>query len=267
MTTHEAIPPPRSLWRTAEAVRMGWLECTANLPPATLLAATLPRGVLQIVFFTTLATVLVGPEHREYAFVGALVLALSGTNALDVISVPLADKAYSTFWRVRTGVVPVTTVLVARSLPYLLVGFCLFLVEAAIAAPLLGQTALAVRMLPWLWIFMVMTGTFGILVLATAALTISKRADVLAPNVLAYLTLLGSGAVVPPGRVGWIDAIGSVLPMRHGLAAVHAAMAGRPWLGELGLELLVGAGCAGLAVLVIRIQSYRASRHGHDDFL
>jgi len=266
LTTHELTPPYRSLWRAVEAVRIGWLERAANLPPVTLLTATLPRGVMQIVFFTMLGGVLVGPEHREYAFVGALVLALSGTNSLDVISVPLADKAYGTFWRVRTAAVPVATVLIARSLPYLLVGFCMFLAEAAIAALILGHADLALRMLPWLWIFAVMSGTFGVLVLATATLTISKRADVLAPNVLAYLTLLGSGAVVPPGQVGWIDAIGSVLPMRHGLAAVQAAMDGRPWLGQLGLELLVGAGCAVVAVLVIRVQTHRASRHGHDDF-
>jgi ABC-2 type transport system permease protein len=247
-------------------VRIGWLECFANLPPSTMLAATLPRGVLQIVFFTVLGGVLAGPQHREFAFVGALVLALTGTNILDVVSVPLSDKANGTFWRIRTGAVPVTAVLVARSLPYIVVGFGLFLAEAAVAAPVLGLTGFAVRMLPWLWIFAVMAYTFGILVLAAAALTISKRADVLAPNVLAFLTLLCSGAVVPPGRVGWIDAIGTVLPVRHGLAAIHAATNGRPWLAELGLELAVGVACAVLTVLVVRIQTHRASRHGHDDF-
>lgn len=268
MTSLDATLGRRSplTWRTVEAVRLGWLEYVTLNPPLTLLTATLPRGVLQIVFFTVFGGVIAGPEHRAYVFVGALALALSGTNVSGVANVPIADKHYATFWRVRTGALPSTITLIARAASYPVVGFGLLLAEAAIAAPILGLTGFAVRMLPWLWIYALMACTLGIVGLAAATLTIGKRADVLAPNVLAYLIVLCSGAFLPPGRVGWIDAIGSVLPARHGLAAVHAAIDGRPWLAQVGLEIVVGVAFTVLTALVVLLQTRRASRLGHDDF-
>jgi hypothetical protein len=89
---------------------------------------------------------------------------------------------------------------------------------------------------------------------------------VLAPNLLGYLTILCSGAFLPPGQVGWVDAVGSVLPVRHGLAAVHAGLAGRPWLTEALLELTICLASAVLGVLAVLLQTRRATRHGHDDF-
>jgi len=235
-------------------------------PPFAVAAATLPKGVLQIVFFTLLGGVVAGPEQRQYAFVGGLALALTTTNVVTVISVPFADKYFSTFWRVRTGALPAVSVLYARAVPYLGVALGLFLVEAAIAAGLLGLGPLALRLLPWLWIFVIMAGGYAMLGIAAATLTIAKRADAIAPNVLGYLTMLCSGAFLPPGQVPWVDAIGSVLPVRHGLAAIHAALDGRPWLNEALLELTICVVSAGLGVLAVAIQSRRAARHGHDDF-
>ncbi|MEV4496140.1 ABC transporter permease [Micromonospora arborensis] len=266
MTTHERAPASLSLWRTAEAVRFGWREYAANYPPAATAFATVPKGVLQIVFFTVLGGVVAGPDHRQYAFLGGLVIALSTTNTVNVINVPFGDKYHATFWRIRTGDMPVAAVLYARAVPYLAVGFGLFLVEAAIAAALLGMSDLALRVLPWLPLFALMACGYALLGLAAATLTIAKRADVLAPNLLGYLTMLCSGAFLPPNQVGWIDAIGSVLPVRHGLAAVRAGMAGRPWLTEALLELAICLVAAVLGLLAVTVQTRRATRHGHDDF-
>lgn len=114
MTSHDTAPAGRAAaparaslaWRAAEAARMGWLEYRVVETPAGLLGATLPRGVLQILFFTTLAGVLAGPGHREYAFAGSLVLVLSGTNVNGVVAVPVLDKQYATFARVRPARCP-----------------------------------------------------------------------------------------------------------------------------------------------------------------
>ncbi|AXL91487.1 hypothetical protein C4J65_26730 [Streptomyces sp. CB09001] len=261
-----ATPRALPLWRAAEAARMGWLEYRAVQTPAGLLGATLPRGVLQILFFTTLAGVLAGPGHREYAFAGSLVLALSGTNVNGVVAVPVLDKQYATFARVRTGALSPTVTQIARALPYPVMGWLLLVVQGAIAAPLLGMTDFALRLLPWAWVYALMALTLSVLGLAGATMTVGRRADVVAPNILVYLVMLCSGAIVPPGRVGWVDAVGQVLPARHGLDAVRAATAGRPWLGDLGLEAAAGTGFTVLAAVSILVQARRASRHGHDDF-
>jgi ABC-type multidrug transport system permease subunit len=261
-----AAARPSRVWQAAEAARMGWLEYRALRRPRTLLATTLPRGVLQILFFTTLSGVLAGPGQREYAFTGALVLALSGSNVNGVVAVPVLDKQYATFARVRIGMPSPTVTQIARALPYPVMGWLLLLVEAAIAAPLLGMTGFALKLLPWAWVYAVIALTLSVLGLAGATMTVGKRADVLAPNVLSYLVMLCSGAIIPPGRVGWVDAIGQVLPARHGLEAIHAGMDGRPWLGDLALEVVAGVGFTVVAALSILIQARRASRFGHDDF-
>ncbi|MFF7341855.1 ABC transporter permease [Streptomyces sp. NPDC008163] len=267
MTSLEAAAArPSRAWWAAEAARMGWLEYRALRSPRSLLAATLPRGILQILFFTTLAGVLAGPGHREYAFAGSLVLALSGSNVNGVVAVPVLDKQYATFARVRTGRPSPTVTQLARALPYPVMGWLLLLLQASIAAPLLGLTGFALRLLPWAWVYAVIALTLSVLGLAGATMTVGKRADVLAPNVLSYLVMLCSGAIVPPGRLKWVDAIGQVLPARHGLDAIRAGLAGRPWLADLGLEILAGAGFTVIAALSILLQARRASRLGHDDF-
>jgi hypothetical protein len=266
LTTHDQAPARLSGWRAAEAVRLGWRDHNSTYTPAAVFFATLPKGVLQIVFFTVLGGVVAGPEHRDYAFIGGLALALTTTNVVTVISVPFGDKYFSTFWRIRTGDMPVAAVLYARALPYLGVAFALFLAEGAIAAGILGRWDLAVRVVPWLWIFAIMASGYAMTGIAVATATIAKRADALAPNILGYLTMLCSGAFLPPGQVGWVDAIGAVLPVRHGLAAVHAAMGGRPWLTEAMLELVVCLASALLGVFAVNVQARGAARHGHDDF-
>lgn len=267
MTSRDTAPARASLaWQAAEAARMGWLEYRALRTPLRLIAATLPRGVLQILFFTTLAGVLAGPGHREYAFAGALVLALSSTNVNGVVAVPVLDKQYATFSRVRTGTLSPTITQIARALPYPAMGWVLLIAQAAIAAPVLGMTDFALRLLPWVWVYALIALTLSVLGLAGATMTVGRRADVLAPNVLTYLVMLCSGAFVPPGRVWWVDAIGQVLPARHGLDAIRAGMNGRPWLADLGLEVVAGIGFTVLAMLAILIQARRASRLGHDDF-
>jgi len=54
--------------------------------------------------------------------------------------------------------------------------------------------------------------------------------------------------VVPVGRLPWLDDVGRFLPLRNGLLAVRAIIAGRLWGAHLLLELLVGAAWAALAV-------------------
>jgi ABC-type multidrug transport system permease subunit len=254
------------LWQTGEALRQGWREFLAFNPPQTLVAATLPRGVLQIVFFTLLGHTVSGGLGREQAFLGALVLTLSGTNVTAIANVPLADKFFGTFWRIRTGRLPTAMVVVSRAWPYPVVGFVLLVAEALAAAALMGMWGLALHLLPWLWLLALMSLTFALVAIAWATLTIGRRADVLAPNLLAFAVVLFSGAVIPPGRLGWVDAIGTVMPTRHGLAALRAALDGRPWASQAWEEILLGAAYAIGVILAVRFHEGRAQRLGLDDF-
>lgn len=256
----------REWWRLAEVLRLGWFEYRTENPWSVVAKTLVPRVVLQTVFFTLLGEVIAGPGHREYAFVGGLALALTATNIVGISGVLVADKDSATFWRVRTGRLPAALVFFARSAPYPVAGFALLLLNLAVVAPLTGLVAEGVRLLPLLGLYALMSVTVAAAGVATAGLSVGKRADVLATNVLSYLVMLCGGVFLPPGRLWWVDAIGTVLPVRHGLAAVHAALDGRPWAGEALAELAVGAAWAVVAVLVISVQVRRARANGHDDF-
>jgi len=258
-----AVP---AVWRVAEMLRLGWREYLAANPPRLMLSATAPRFLLQTLFFTVLGNVVAGHGQREFAFVGGLALALAGTNVVNVSNVPVTDKQYATFWRIRAGRVSPAIVFLARSAPYPLAGFALLVVDAALIGPLTGLGSLSLRLLPLAGVYALISVTTTVAGLAAASLAIGRHADILVTNLMAYLIILSSGGFLPPGRVAWIDDLGAVLPVTHGLAAIRSALAGRPWAGQVALELLVGLGWTVLATAAITWQAHRARRLGHDDY-
>jgi ABC-2 type transport system permease protein len=146
------------------------------------------------------------------------------------------------------------------------VGFATAVVTLAVVAPAAGIVWLGPPLVPLLLCLALLALTTSAIGLAGAAFAVGRRADVLVGNLLAYLTMLSSAALVPPGRIRWVDLLGSLLPMRHGLAALRASQAQQPFAAQLGAEVVVGAGWLAVAWIVVRIQVHRAHVHGHDDF-
>jgi ABC-type multidrug transport system permease subunit len=253
-------------WRIGEVTRFGCYEFMAVNPPGIVAGTVLPRMVLQTLFFTLLGSVVAGPEQRRYAFVGGLVMALSMTNVLYVTQVPVADKEFATFWRARTGRLHPIVVFLARALPYPVAGFVVVVVSAIIAAPLTGLTGLAVSLAPLCGIYLLISFTSTAAGLAAGALSVGRHAEVLYSNLMAYVIMLCSGVFLPPGRVAVIDAIGQVLPARHGVAGTPAALQGRPFLAQVIGEAATGAGWLAAMALIVVVQMRRAERQGHDDF-
>lgn len=253
-------------WRAREAAGVGWRLFLAENPPRVLFWATGLRGVMQAVFFILLGRALVGGFDRADAFLGAMAIVIAGPNVVGVANVPLADKEFGTFWRVRTAALSPAACLAARAAAYPATAIVILLVQAGCTALLLGQVGhwlLVVRFLP---LFALMGLSAAVLGLAAATLSIGKRADVLAPNLVSYLILLGSGAFLPPGRVPWLDTIGAVVPARHALQAVRLASSGKPWVAEAALEVAVIALWSAAGLIAVRVQTARARRLGHDDF-
>ena len=213
-----------------------------------------------------LACVAGGAGQRAFAFVGALAVSLTLFTTVGVCDVPIHDKDSETFWRLRIGAVDPFVVLVARIWPYPVVAVGGAALVLLVTAPLLGLMGLAVRLIPLLPLYALMSATSTALGLAGAVLAVSRRSDVLVGNLLAYLVMISSAALVPVGSVGWLDEIGAFLPLRHGLRAVRAACAGTPFATEMLREAAVGAGWFMLAWAIFRIQGHRARRSGRDDF-
>jgi ABC-2 type transport system permease protein len=251
-------------WRLAAAT--GWRQYLQDNPPWITVTTLLPRAILQTVFVVLLCQFVGGPQLRHYASLGAVALTMMLSTGAGIADVPATDKGSGTFWRIRTGILAPFTVFVLRSWPYPVVGFATAVVTLAVVAPAAGIVWLGPALVPLLLCLALLALTTSAIGLAGAAFAVGRRADVLVGNLLAYLTMLSSSALVPPGRIGWVDLLGSVLPMRHGLAAIRAAQAHQPFAAQLGAELLVGAGWLVVAWILVRVQVHRAHVHGHDDF-
>ncbi|MBQ0983203.1 ABC transporter permease [Streptomyces sp. F63] len=254
-----------TLWRFSVVARFGWWEFRVENPPVIVLTALLPRAVLQCLFFTVLGRV-IGLADPAFAFIGSLAVILTLSGAVAVMDVPMLDKWSGTFYRIRGGRLPAFPVFLVRSLPYTGLGLLYCVVAMVVVAPLTGLTGTLPALLPWLPVYLLMAWTTSAAGLAGAALAVGRRADGLAGNLLAYLVLLASGVLLPPGRLPWVDALGTVLPVRNGLLAVRSGMAGEPWAGHLLAEAAVGAAWLLLAWLVVAWQVRRARAGGGDDF-
>ena len=82
--------------------------------------------------------------------------------------------------------------------------------------------------------------------------------------ILVPVLLLVSGANVPSDRLpDWLQAIGSALPLKHGIEAARGLVAGET-LGENGravlLELVVGLAYACVGVLLLRFFEFESRR-------
>lgn len=269
--TSEIVRPDRRILHFShiiETARFGIREFFVFQPPHIVLTTLLPRAVLQCLFFTMLGGVLGGAAGREYAFVGSLagILPLAGT--VGVSDVPAHDKWSATFYRIRTASTMQPFLLyLLRCLPFPVQGFVTVLLSLVIVAPVIGLTGTAVDLVPLLPLYFLMAMSTTAAGMAGAAFAIGRRADVFMGNLLQYLILLAGGVFLPPGRVAWVDAIGIVLPIRHGLAAVRAALAGEPWLRLVATEVAVGLGWLAATWLIVALLARRARRLGHDEYI
>jgi ABC-type multidrug transport system permease subunit len=246
--------------------RFAVAEFLAMNPPSIIATALLPRAVVQVLFFTVLGGVLSGAEGRRFAYVGGVAMILVAVLVADVGEVPVADKWAGTFGRLRTGVVHPFVLFALRSWPYPVTATVLAAVAIVLVGPLTGQAAMVLPLLSWLPVYLLTAVTASATVLAAALLALGRRADLLATNAVSFGILLAGGVFLPPGRLPVVDAVGTVLPVRHGLLAVRAGLDGRPFAGELAAEALVGAGWALVAFAVTAVQVRRARRLGIDDF-
>jgi ABC-2 type transport system permease protein len=225
----------------------------------------MPRAILQTIFVILLCKSIGGDQLGRYVFVGAVALTINLSTMVGIADVPGNDKGSGTFWRVRTARHSPFTVFILRSWPYPVVGFSTAVLTLVVVAPTLGLAS-GLDLLPVLMCLGLLAITTSAAGLASAAFAIGRRGDVLFGNLLSYLSMLGSGALVPPGRVPWVDMLGNVLPMRHGLAAIRNRQSDAPFAAQLGAELAVGIGWLAVAWALIRVQVHRARSAGHDDF-
>ncbi|MGH3655736.1 MAG: ABC transporter permease [Micromonosporaceae bacterium] len=222
------------------------------------------RACLQTAFLTLLGGYLGGTDGRDFAYVGAVGFAMTTPLLIKITDVLVADRWQGTLYRLRMGRLPVPLVVLLRSAGFVVEAGFAAMSAAVITGPLLVGPELTLRVVTGVPLLLV--ASFGLLALGltVAASAVGRRADVLLANAATLVVLLGAG-VLPYGAAG-LDAVASVLPLRHGLSALRRWLAGEPWMAELGLDVLVGCGWLAAAWAVLTVQERRARRHGLGDY-
>ncbi|MEV7811368.1 hypothetical protein AB0P05_11580 [Streptomyces flaveolus] len=253
------------VWAYAETARVGLRDHLAANPWRLSVLTSWPRGVLQCLLYTLLGAV--GTRGGEsFAFVGAVALAVAPPASVGVATVLLTDRTMGTYTRLRLGRLPTVVVLGLRSLPWLAEAMITMVLSAVCVGALIGQLPLGVRLLALWPVFLLMVTTSMAAALALTILGVGHDLEIMLGNSLVYLIIAAGGIVGSAARVPWLDDLGAVLPVRNGLLALRALLAGRPWQGHLLAEIAVGAAWAVAAWLAHRWHEKRARHDGRNAF-
>lgn len=224
--------------------------------PAMYTGTLLAGPTFQLLFFAYLGRQLQVADDRFF-IVGNAVLAASTACVFGGTMAVANERRYGTLGHVLLSPRSRTVVFWGRVLPYagnglLIAAFTLLmgvlLLGLRIPAPALPGLALALAA------GSLACGFFG---LTLGALGLRFRDVWVVSNVSAALLLLLTGVNVPrDGLPDWMITVGHLLPITHAAEAARLLAAGRGLEAAapaLGLELLVGAGYAVLAALLLKV--------------
>lgn len=255
----------RVLSVVAFATQLGWTAHRRREPWSIYWSAEVTRCILVVLFFTLVGTT-VDPGSMQFVFPGALVMALLGFTVIGISDIPMDEKWEGTFYRLRLGIVSPALLFAVRGLPLLLDGMIAVLIAAAVGIAVF-QIPMSVDAVPGAVLsLMTMAFTTSAAGLAVSALAVGRRADVIASNAFVYVLTVLSGLLVAPTEIPGLQQLSDLLPARHGVEALRAALADEPWAPQLGAELLVGVlwGIAGVVLLNVQVRN--AARRGSDDY-
>ncbi|MDH6623230.1 ABC-type Na+ efflux pump permease subunit [Streptomyces sp. LBL] len=261
---------PGPLRVTRELLRFSWRLYLAEETPQVLLLSKIPRAVLQAVFYTLLvglqpAADLDVTAARETAFTGVSAFVMCLSTVVGASGVQPLDRDERTLAPLLVGRVPVPRVLLARCLPYAAEGLLLSLVTVILAGLVLTGPATVAQLLACTGVYTVMALTSLCAGAAVGALALLGRSELLYGNAALYLILVLSGAVPAPALPGWTGTVAGLLPLTHGIEALHRSLDGEPVAGQLLAELGVGALWLAAVAGLVRLWSARTRRHGHAD--
>ncbi|MEV0898331.1 ABC transporter permease [Actinoplanes sp. NPDC049802] len=228
-----------------------------NWTTPAMYAGTLLAGpTFQLLFFAYLGRQLQVADDRFF-IVGNAVLAASTACVFGGTMAVANERRYGTLGHVLLSPRSRTVVFWGRVLPYagnglLIAAFTLFMgvLLLGLRIPVTAVPGLALALAAG----SLACGFFG---LTLGAVGLRFRDVWVVSNVSAALLLLLTGVNVPRGELpDWMIAVGQLLPITHAAQAARLLAAGRGLEAAapvLGRELLVGAGYAVLAALLLKV--------------
>lgn len=232
-------------------------EFFALYPLRDYVTAWIPRGLFQVAFFALVAQFIGGPQFAAFALVGTTAQIAYQSVFTTVTASVIREQGVGTVPMLVAAPTNPLVVFTARNAAMAAHGLLSALVPLAIALSFSGIVFEPVRVAGALIVvFLIACSSycFGLL-LGSAALWWRGYHNVLSSLAGTIVTIL-CGAYIPRQTLpDWAQALGNVLPVTHGLAALRSVMSGD--LGrtvpESGLELLIAVA----AVIAAQVALHR----------
>ncbi len=240
---------------TSYRALFGWLNPWVAVPMFVI------APLFQLLFFAYLGRA-TDVASDSYFVVGNALLAAALPGLLGTGGSVSGERYAQTLGTLLSSPANRLALFVGRTLPAIANGFAVS-AFCLISGALLLDVHIAASAVPGLILVIVVSAfSCSALGLCTGAVGLRIRDVVSLAWLFQPVLLLVSGANVPRDRLPeWLQTIGSVLPLTHGIAAARGlvgeqALSGRP----LFLELVIGLGYTGAAILLLRLFEFESRR-------
>lgn len=216
--------------------------------PSVYIPSMLIAPLFQIIFFTELGR-FSGTQQGQYFTVGNAVQ-VCAMSCLFAMGMTIAnERYYDTLGPVLATPASRAAIFLGRAWPVMLSGLFISLFGLVAGEVLLGLRLSGIAFLGILVVLLVSVASCTAFGLLLGAVGLQTREVILLANVAYFMMLLLCGVAVPRGVLpGWLDVIGSGLPLTHGIAAAHQLAAGASLTavsGSIAAEAIIGA-CYGV---------------------
>ncbi|MGW1954855.1 ABC transporter permease [Streptomyces sp. NPDC001920] len=229
--------------------------------PPMFIGTLLVGPLFQIFFFVHVGRSLGVADDRFY-LLGNTVLATSMPCVYGAIMAVANERRYGTLGAVLLSPRSRGLIWGGRVLPYAVNGLAVMTFMMLMGCLVLGLDLPATTLFGLAQVFVVAAASCALFGLALGALAVRIRDVFVISNSAFTLLILFSGANLPPDSMpGWMNAVGSFLPLHHAIEALRAVFDGASlatvWSG-LGREVAVALGYAVLAYGLLRFFEWRS---------
>ena len=257
----------RNTWRTFLAgVRASIImETTEALP--RFFGSTIPRFILQPLFFVLLAHTAGGPELARFALIGNA-MGNAAITSLVMLGVSIElEKWAGTFPLLMAVPANWLPLMIGRAMAGYLESLVGVLVTFIALTPFMAGVGLDFwRLMMAIPLMMLTTASLAGLGWLLGSITLPTRVGLLASNMVAYVMFVVCGVNFPLNALpGFLQLIGKILPLTHGLMGIREVIDGASYLQVAPFifrEVLTGVIYATIAWLIFRKRLMDTRRTG-----
>jgi ABC-2 type transport system permease protein len=219
--------------------------------------------VFEILFFASLGR-FADAQSDEFFLIGNAFMGVAVVGFFGMSAAIAGERRSQTLTSLLASPASRLALFLGRALPSILTGFAVAALAFAICVPILGVELGAAELRGIAAAGLVSSFACTAFGLCLGALGFRGRNVTLFADVIAGSMLIVSGANVPLERLpGWVQAVGSVIPLTHGIEAARRVGEGQALAdvsGLLATELGSGLAYLGLGLCMLRFFEYEGRR-------